>query len=159
LSDRRARDWKHSLTVRKRIPSGEQYVSADEVVATVRWDDGEGAWSDHFRILNEATDQAVKEWRNLNINQPGNPKPTPIPHTPTAEVSESQGPPELSLIASILSADQMQLIETWKVKDVVFVKAKSWLGDDAWRSLHDRLYAAGFRWISAGKDSHWEIRC
>jgi hypothetical protein len=158
LSERPARDWKHSLTVRKRIPSGQQYVPADEVLATVRWDE-EGAWSDRFRILNEATAQAVKEWRNLNINQPGNPKPTPIPHTPTAEASESQGPPELSPIASILSADQMQLIETGKVKDVVFVKAKSWLGNEAWRSLHDRLHAAGFRWIPAGKDSRWEIRC
>jgi len=63
-----ARDYKYSLTIRKRIPSSRQFQGSDEISATVRWDDGEGlSWHERFQCLNEATDQAIREWLNPTV--------------------------------------------------------------------------------------------
>lgn len=139
------RDWKHSLTLRKHIPSGQQYVPADEVIATVKWDE-EQAWDRYFRMLNEATERAVEDWR-----RPCNPPPDSSPGPRT------QTPPELSPLSSILTPDQIELVECRIVGDVALVKSKNWLGQDVWRSLHEKLFSAGAKWISAGADSHWEL--
>jgi len=64
------REWKYSLTLRKHVPSGRQYVPSDEIVASVKWDDGEGlSWIERFQGLNEATAQAISEWLNPGVQQ------------------------------------------------------------------------------------------
>jgi len=65
------REHKYSLTLRKHIPSGRQYVPSDEIVTSVKWDDGEGlSWIERFQGLNEATAQAICEWSNPAVQQP-----------------------------------------------------------------------------------------
>jgi len=79
------REWKYSLTIRKHIPSGRQYVPADEIVTSVRWDDGEGlSWHERFQGLNEATAQAIREWLNTAVVAiaPESQRPEPTPTRP-----------------------------------------------------------------------------
>lgn len=151
MSEKPARDWKHSLTLRKRIPSGQQYVPADEVVATVRWDEGEGTWSDQFRIMHEATDLAVREWRKSNINQSAT-RVSPAP-TPSKEAAASSEPATPELDPSYLDRLPWTAFKPgpgeWIVRDTPGAKALS----DELAKAGGPVTIEGHRYrISVGKD-------
>ena len=58
-------EYKYEITVRKHLPSVRQYVPADMISATARWNIGEGLdFNEIFRGLNQATEQAMREWLN-----------------------------------------------------------------------------------------------
>ena len=58
-------EYKYAITVQKHVPSGKQYVPADLIIATARWNIGEALdFNEVFRGLNQATEQAIREWLN-----------------------------------------------------------------------------------------------
>ena len=44
-----------------------------------------------------------------------------------------------------------------KDKKLIVVQAKTWLGEDVWRSVNKWITAYGGQWVPAGKESHWEV--
>jgi hypothetical protein len=79
------------------------------------------------------------------------------PARPVVTPPPSPAPSNDSSLEGILGKELYELVESRAMGDVLVVKPKTWLGDDLWRSLHDKIYGAGGKWVSAGKDSHWEL--
>jgi hypothetical protein len=76
--------------------------------------------------------------------------------TQPAHAAASPNPPKPDL-SQILSPEQVELVDQKQVGEIFVVKPKNWLRDGLWDAIHDRIQGAGGKWISAGKESHWQI--
>jgi len=60
-------------------------------------------------------------------------------------------------VKSLLDPAWIPKLEIRQEADKVTVKPTTWLGKDLWRQINEALKQVGFNWISAEKESRWQL--
>lgn len=85
---------KHSISIAKHIPSGEQYVPADSVIVTDSWDDDSTDYVTRFKALDGKANAMIEQWTNpakgkaVKGEEPA--ASTPAPSAPTSAPAPNQ---------------------------------------------------------------------